>query len=166
MRKIRLLTKSGIARAYSLKVPKGGLSMRGLMYVPKFKAYAKMSDALASDLRAGLKVEFARGKFAGLKNVQSFLNRFEQRKRLLGYDETIAEMKRNLTVKRPRFNTVRIENALSSIEEKQMENYQKGGEIPMPRAELVTRMREFLKAKKQSIATGRAMPNFKDYIKY
>lgn len=148
MKKVRLLTSSGRVQRFSVK------STEGRIYIPKFKAYAKFDDEMARALRSGLKVQVARNRFISEKNVSASLIRFEKRKEIAGLAQSMKAIKRNMSVKRPPMLSARIESAVFSLS---MDRGQK-------RSESLLRLREFFKAKKRAISTGKPMPKAEDYL--
>jgi hypothetical protein len=148
MRKVRLLTMEGRVQRFNVK------SLEERIYIPKFKAYVKFDDEMARALRSGLEVRVARGRFVTERNVSASLIRFEKRKEIQGLGRSMKAIRHNLTVKRPPMLSARIESAVFSL------SMSRGHK----RAESLVRLREFFKAKKRAISTGKPLPKAEDYL--
>jgi hypothetical protein len=148
MKKVRLLTSSGRVQRFNVK------STEGRIYVPKFKAYAKFDDEMARTLRSGLKVQVARNKFVSESNLGVGLVRFEMRKEIAGLALSMKEIKKNIRMKKPKMLHPRVESSVFSLA--MTRGYH--------RKESLLRLREYFKAKKKAIASGKPIPKAEDYL--
>ena len=153
VRKVRLITKTGI-RTHSVK------STKDYIYVPKLKAYSKITSEQAASLKSGYSVQLGKNVIVKEKNVAFSLRRWENRDRLSRYSSSIGAIKKNMTAKRPKMLPPRIDSGVSGVAFAQ----EKSGKRVMPRREILANMRTFLKAKKYAIEHGTAAPRFSDYM--
>lgn len=153
MRKVRLVTKTGV-RAHNVK------STSDYIYIPKAKAYAKITPEKAAALKLGYSVQIGKNVSIKYENAAYSLRRYENRGRISSYSTSIKAISRNIKAKRPKMLPPRIDAGVSGVAHKQKKNNAR----VMSRAETLENMKIFLKAKKYAIEHGLDSPRFKDYI--
>jgi hypothetical protein len=127
---------------------------RGKDLRPQVQAYARFDDEMARTLRSGLKVQVARNKFVSESNLGVGLVRFEMRKEIAGLALSMKEIRKNIKMKKPKMLHPRVESSVFSLA--MTRGYH--------RKESLLRLREYFKAKKKAIASGKPIPKAEDYL--